>query len=606
MKYKQFQNSIIYGSSSTTITSSSSSFNNNNWLSKYKPPKVPNYFQSCILQPMNYPSPNSLHLDCDSKRTNSERKDDVNVNTYENINNNEKKVESNVRKEEEEEKHTTGTSSTKATTSSTTILKSNFRCNRQIEDLEHRKGSSHLFTSCIFENICLNRKGDWILFTEEDHPYIKPFIEHYFNIHQDKSKENHLPAWVYAHAHGHDFTAARIHVNITKPIRLTRTNTVTTASNGKEEGEGRVDQWSSSLFSNEFKLSKNFQWVSIPTFGFIRHSIANFGHLLLDNYVQIFSNMILYEYLNRDNFVLFLDDLGNDITGGHGRARMDEKIAERFSLEFGQVFSQYTPLQLGFNKFEGWWLGNAPTAKQFESEMREMLDNKAKGISIIPNGNDLVACFSSLVIGQPGSYFMNTEGREVILPLIKNYVLNHYLSSKSVKKQDENEIWIGVHHKPKGTKNRDAIANSKEIVEYLQKQGESFAPRKIKVFEILLESLTFKEQFEMFSLLDVFVSTQGSASYYSLFMKENSYLLYTPMCYHDSQECNDYNLRIHATSPNVKIISLVNHIEIVKCEGQLDKPFRKVKHARSYYGNCNEVLDPKGLHELIHKIITLG
>ena len=534
------------------------------------------------------------------------------------------------------------------------LFKSDFKCTRLRSDANFARDPEFLYSSCRFENVCLSRKGNWILYKNN-----------VFNRSELNGK-----IWLSTSAtKKREFNPGKIRVFLRSPPKqlILSEQQPETQENQEQNfmNKKKNEQIQESNSDQILRISKDFEWFSTPIFGFSRHSIGNAGHLILDNFLTLFNMMLDFEYVSTDMGLLFFDDIFNAVTGIHSRAGMDGNLAESNSLIWAKYFSQYVPLQLCYSNKDqdrGYSIGQAPCRQEHSKSFSSQLQLNEK--------DEIVACFSSLVMGTPDSYFFDMYRREAILQLFRNYLLNNIgllqpsrtesrqsLSSSlsSVLSRKGKVFTIAIHNKPINTKNKDAIVNVEEIVDYLnrhkkslldkvnhqltspQQQKQQDLYKSIEIVNLKLENMSFKEMFTFFQDLNIYVSTQGSASYMSLFMLHpEATLIYTPMCYHDRLQCSDYNIRFHEALSNVKTISLMNHLDMIECvnpsnikkqveETKLEDEIQDAKKDQSHknkqiivrglpvkpapvpralYGSCHERIDPAKLYDLISRIVS--
>ncbi|KAG2387903.1 hypothetical protein C9374_000753 [Naegleria lovaniensis] len=465
----------------------------------------------------------------------------------------------------------------------TSTFQSSYRCIRYRLDLE-RKHFAHLFTTCLFENICFNRKGEWILFSKSPH-----------------AKEKSEKVWVQTNSY-HALTGDihRVRIKVLDPPSAVLVRGV----NGTVPNLGN---------SNVMELSKNFKWIEKPTFGTSRHATSNIGHAILDNFALVFNSMINFDYVSPDSHLLFMDDMYPKIPGDTRTpelVKLHGDLATNSSLEWARRMTNLEPLQQGSNHVEGSFIKNAPC------EFHGMNPNDA-------HAHEMDTCFSSFIVGSTGSMYSFIEGRESVITLFRKYLLRQ-LNVKPQKKFSK-VFRIAIQNKPLHSINRDAIINVDKIVNYLrQNVTESemlelansvrgkHEPKyeRVEIVNLKLERMSFEEQVQFFGDLDVYISTQGAASYMSLFMtKPNAVMFYVPMCFRHTLTCSDLNLKIHETwATEVKIVSLIHYTHLLECvKGNSDEEpgFKVTARVHSEpYGDCHERIDPKGLyHELISKAL---
>ncbi|KAG2373393.1 hypothetical protein C9374_012132 [Naegleria lovaniensis] len=434
------------------------------------------------------------------------------------------------------------------------LLQSHHHCIIQRE--WNRERSNIPFTSCKFENICMNRRGEWIIYT---------------NSPKDHAMSG--KAWVHTGA----YHPISLYIRVEKPPTLIvkHNGQVLTKANTHKNASNAV-----------MVLSERFKWISTPTLVFTRHAMGNLGHAWLDNYLPLFNLMMIFEYVHRENHILFLD--------------FEQPHVDQVSF----IFSNKPALQKCVNE-NGTFIAEAPCF--FSTPRQEELDKI---------GNQIDTCFSSVLTGNTGSFFKHMERRDHILPAFRNYLLNRLKIPYSKFLERQKTLVIAIQNKPLHSNNKDSIINVDQIVTYLTQRKTQIlnevnhfngnAYENIEIVNFKLESMSLAEQIEFFTTLNVYVTTQGSASYMSLFMyNPNAVMIYVPFCLKETLMCSDVNIRVHETFSNVRIISLMNHLHLVQCvtENSVQAQGFPVKPLNftftDFKGDCHERVDPEGLQDLI-------
>ena len=466
------------------------------------------------------------------------------------------------------------------------LFKSNYRCMRHVQSntvIERGRNITTepnerpiLFTSCQFENLCLNRRGEWILFKD-----------------MKEREQVDGKVWVFAAPiDSKNFEPAKIRIHVKSPPLFI----------DEQKGHDNSDRY--------VKLATNFKWVSIPTFGYFRHAAGNIGHILMDNLMTLFNNMVNFEYVNMNNVLLFLDDVFNKETGLHSKGRMNANVGERTSMSMARFISKHAPLQMCYNNRRGYYIHNAPCRQEERDDTFQLTPTE---------GNEIETCFSSITMGSPESYYFDIHGREVIIPLFRNFMMRR-LNMMTRNKYDKEyftrkkTLTIAIHNKVSGH-HTDSIINQDKIAQYLRVRENEILSKvnaerqtsyeHVKVVNLVLEDLTFMEQLEFFSSLDVYITTQGSASYMAMFMlNPNSIMIYPPLCYADTLQCTDFNIRFHVTFTNVKTVSLMNRLDMIECvrdNRYSGKGFEvsKAPVVRYPFGTCPLRIDPVKMYEVV-------
>ncbi|KAG2374382.1 hypothetical protein C9374_010952 [Naegleria lovaniensis] len=489
------------------------------------------------------------------------------------------------------------------------LFSSHYNCIKQLPDHVNRTSLNNryslnwksLYTSCVLENVCLNRRGEWILYLHHEHE-------------REKFNEQILVLTSSLRLIMHESIKFKIHTKL-PPHK---------ASTPSHQYASEKDD------TSIFKMSKQFSWIQTPTFAFSRYATSNVGHLIMDNLFSVFNLMANFEYVNSNHFLLFLDDPFNKETGSLPRAGHSPERAEEVSLQWAKFFSSQKPLQLCFDRFtNSYYIHYAPCRQDnVEKSIKEQLPRE--------EGDEIQTCFSSLFIGSVESHYFDFYGRETIFPLFRNYLLNQVGLLEPKKYSHENHhavrrhtLKIAIQKKPISSKHKDSIINTFEIAQHFNEKKNEILTRlntiygndidsshrgvaakkfhSIEIIELKLEELNAMEQLHFFKELDVYITTQGSASYMSMFMlNPTSLLFFSPLCRSETFQCSDYNIRIHKTFSNVRTISLNDHLDMIECVKEnipngIGYKVQKVEPPGTvyYYGDCHLRLNVEKFYALV-------
>ena len=460
------------------------------------------------------------------------------------------------------------------------MFESKDNCIRNDVDMDSVKKTDVQFTTCRFENICLNRKGEWIIYT-------------------NKPLETNERPWVFTSSvYNEEFSPAKFKLKIAPPPKSVLY-------------KGSENLTPEKIHPTTITLAKNFKWVSTPTFGFFRHNAEEVGSLVMNNYLPMFNQMADYEFVNYDNNILFLDDVHNDGTGKFSRAQLDKaSMAEDLSIDFGSFVSSSLPLQVCDNDEKGSYVDFAP-CRQLRNAQSKPLDKE---------GEELDTCFSSLVVGSPDSYFLSPEKRHHLIPVFRDYVLNGmgYVPPRSYFEGRKKILIIGILNSSK----KESIVNADKLTDYLSGLAKDILQQvnshripddryeSIRILNLKLDDMTVVQQIRLFTVMDVFITNQGLDSYYSLFMyNPRALVIYAPMCFTATNQCTDYNLRVLHTFSNIKVVSLMEYLSLVECvkeptdsaKGSLVTAMKEVP--KNLTGDCHIRINASGLYLLIIKAV---
>ncbi|KAG2383275.1 hypothetical protein C9374_004612 [Naegleria lovaniensis] len=219
--------------------------------------------------------------------------------------------------------------------------------------------------------------------------------------------------------------------------------------------------------------------------------------------------------------------------------------------------------------------------------------------------------------GSTGSLYSFVEGRETLITLFKKYLFGQ-LGIKNP--HSHKTLIIAIQNKPTNTEHRDSIINVDKIVAYLKSRQQellefansqrSLKYESVEIINLRLERMSFIEQLNLFNVMDVYITSQGAASYMSMFLsKPNAIMVYVPMCFASTKTCSDSNLRVHETFSNVRVISLLQYTELLECViGNSDEdvgyPVLPDFAYSEDFGDCNERVKPEGLFKIVSDALS--
>ncbi|KAF0979638.1 hypothetical protein FDP41_001306 [Naegleria fowleri] len=468
-----------------------------------------------------------------------------------------------------------------------TILESDYQCTKYRIDLSRKTTE---FTSCRLENICINRKGEWLIFT-----------------HSKKAQELSGRSWVYTNSYYFGSENQMIRVRVLPPPAEVIVNSTTSLKlfNANNENEKHK-------LEGNITLSSTFKWISKPTFATSRHESGNIGHALLDNFILLFNLMFNFGYMNSDSHILFMDNLFERLVHNDpvvlSQQLLKGERATNMSLAWAGILSSNPPLQKCANPQIGTYIGMAPC----------LINNEVDPVMIQKHGHEIDTCFSSLMAGSTGSLYTVLEGREMLISLFKKYLFGKL----GIKNPNSHKtLTIAVQNKPTNTEHRDSIINVDKIVTYLKSRQDELLElvnsqrtqkyENVDIINLRLEQMSFLDQLQLFNVMDVYITSQGAASYMSIFLsKPNAIMVYVPMCFVATKTCSDSNLRIHETFSNVRVISLLQYTELLECvvgntdEGEVGYPVLPDFSYTEDFGDCNERVNPEGLFHIVGEALS--
>ncbi|KAF0983622.1 hypothetical protein FDP41_010687 [Naegleria fowleri] len=461
------------------------------------------------------------------------------------------------------------------------VMFGNFQCNRYTRQT--------LFTSCQIENVCINTRGQFLLFMSRDRLFGKKQLI--------LDELNRRP-WIYTQGrfesnrglHFMRIIDAELILEF-DPQRDSITSTTTTKKDDISDKDDQKNEkvvsaftipgssWSErplhSISGDPVELDKNFKYYSEPVYVLKRYAAGNMGHFLFDNIAMIVTLMMNFNPLasTRDldkllgNHILYLDDVYEQVAHNWiGAYRYNESLADEFSLKLPQLFSKNPPLQL---------------CRQQDSTRIDLLPcrNTPRGTNF-PRNNVLQACFANFRIGLTYGLFRAFPSREMIfvqyrqlvyyhlgiypLPSEENdsHVMAPYLKKKPLK--------IVIHKKPLSSGHGKIIWNVDELLnairDKLQKDPylslyHSKQSIQVESLELDLFTMNVTEQVKFFSQVDVYISDQGSAAYYAVYMRKDTSVLIAPECYSDRGCHTGESFQILRALPNTFV---VDYLELLR------------------------------------------
>ncbi|KAL9656971.1 hypothetical protein ABK040_007060 [Willaertia magna] len=208
--------------------------------------------------------------------------------------------------------------------------------------------------------------------------------------------------------------------------------------------------------------------------------------------------------------------------------------------------------------------------------------------------NEIDICFKTLLLGNGDRSYVpfkeNARFRE--LPILNFRKLIFKNLNILQKEKTKNKLIIAIHNKPlQSTKHGNAIYNINEIITRLQidlqkKLKKLNIKKEIIVIGVTLEKLNLLQQIEFFTEVDIYLSTVGSGSLYSIFMPNKSFLLYAP-------ECKRFGIlkhEFHCFHEVIHVVTAMPHLNVIDVKYTV-KDCISVGLSENKNENCNLVLD---------------
>nr|CAG4719382.1 unnamed protein product [Naegleria fowleri] len=526
-----------------------------------------------------------------------------------------------------------------------------YQCNRyslipklhlvpNLNDKSYYTPPDTLMASCKFENLCLTQSGEFVLFQSNDR------ILHRVDINELNSSK----PWVFVQGSTIDSNRGNFHIrNVNGDLVLIdrsqkrHTKAFVRTIHKKENSCNSDDDWNDpvclSQVEEEIKyvpieLSPNFTYYEKPVYALQRYAAGNVGHLFSESFAMIMGLMMNFkpseiETLN-DHYILFLDDL-YDLKGENWRGayQYDSRQAERVSLLTMSLLSNQSVLQLC--RRDGIWrIENAPCRILKESE-KDPISHQEEISSMT-----LDSCFSNIYMGYTVSnLILFPYGKEALFMKIRELVYRNLrifpydqefntMNSHQKKKRQfrnyllEKDITVVIHKKDVKARHGQALVNADQLKDYLQKElpkhpsvqqlihssriysKNNKQQRKLRIETIDLSSFpNIVDQIHYFSNVDVYITDQGSAAYYSIFFREDTTVFVSPQCKRLKREIQCYTSHgwmVLSSLPNVQMLDIME-----LNNGQAQCKFQPAPHL---YENCNFKLPLKLMfHQVVKALL---
>ncbi|KAL9657482.1 hypothetical protein ABK040_016748 [Willaertia magna] len=454
------------------------------------------------------------------------------------------------------------------------IKKGFFKCNTYtpyFREVSHLYTTHTPFATCYIENICLDKKGRWILYKEKN----SFFNEFFFN------QLNNKP-WVYTQGRV-ESSRGDFPIEIRDGVLFHNksTNEVFVMNEKREIIE-------------KLNISSTFNFIKTPTFSLLRYAAGNVGHIFTENMNQIISQMMNFNEITTNNYILFLEDIFDQSKPDAWIAnyRMDLALTDKYSNEWFQLISDH-PIQQLCHDEHGYKISNSPCRNKPISNDKLI-------------ENELAVCFDRFFVGRSISNLLFPWGRELMNPSFRELIWHKFNFSKKEKLFEKENVVVAFHDKPLSYGLGMVIWNIKEIhkklIENLPKEDfmqELFTKynKKLIIKNIELEKLSAHEQVIEFYNTDVYIVDHGSASYMSMVMCDESLVLVAPYCkFINNQKSCELNVgRVTSTFGNVQVTPyfhlVENPITSIDCN---PRPL----HSKWY--NCDPILNV----DVVYKAVT--
>ncbi|KAL9645273.1 hypothetical protein ABK040_002473 [Willaertia magna] len=427
-----------------------------------------------------------------------------------------------------------------------------FQCNKYRNEEVHGR----YFAMCRFENICLNKKGQFVLTKEKD----SFFNDEWFDTFNGK-------AWLYAQG---NFKTNRGFV----PIHL-------------KDGILEYEYNTNNLFLNrkggksKVETSKDFKYVQGSSFALYRFAAGNAGHILSENMAMTIAQMLSFDDVTLDNNIIFLEDT-------HDTSKPDWVLAsygylptvDKFSIEWFSLISN-NPVQQLCHDENGYKVVNAP----------------CRNVASAVESDEFIVCYERLYMGHSVSNLEEPYGREVMNPTFRNLIYDK-LKLPHQRDLKKKKFTVVIQRKKLSSPHGMIISNVDEIAEYLRENVPNDpifkqSGKELEILPIQLEDFTTVEQIKLLHDLDVYLTTHGSGAYLSYVISDKSLVIQSPHCSVNNGTKFCYQNEATSTYANVQ---LMNYLYLLPPGVEADCTPRPLKHNPN---NCDPILD----HKLMYRAV---
>ncbi|KAL9650425.1 hypothetical protein ABK040_004650 [Willaertia magna] len=429
--------------------------------------------------------------------------------------------------------------------------------------------------SFLLENVCLNYRGELVFLTN---------LENYQNFLKEKFENKIISCLQSWRASNRGYMKLKFKI------------VDVTTSNPKDIDFSEVN------------------FIQKPVVLALRYATGNFGHMLVDNLVSIFELITKYNFNANDIGILFMDEIfyrdihgnrpyhenfddtceGDDIKKGHfllvnkktkGNYFCQEEYAAygykketsvKYSLNLAKMITKNEILQLCSYKVKEkndilYRVERAPCFADDYIARNSEKDLNVENIQLVTDMNQqaekIHTCFSKLMFGTgdramvPDRPF--SRNRELAITLLRKQIYyNLGIKENDKNKNSKRQVKIGIHQKAITERHGGTIYNLQNLTDYLTENLKTqFESANLEIIPIVLENYKIVEQVELFSKLDIYISTSGSGAMYSLFMPMGSLVIYSPTCQYTDQTnyaCNPPLMHILNTFSHVTVVDATN------------------------------------------------
>ncbi|KAL9648396.1 hypothetical protein ABK040_010558 [Willaertia magna] len=491
-------------------------------------------------------------------------------------------------------------------------------------------------SSWMLENVCMNYLGELLYFEEKENTKLSPILQKFlYDTFDEKKYVGTIQAW--KRGIRGSVSVKTVHQSIPKQtIAL----------------DGRVVPTT---------------WIEKPVLATVRYAAGNIGHFLADNLAPNYELIAKFGIDPKEVVVFFMDEVfyrpcSPDASDTYGWSHnlcpeymssffFNKTQAVMNSLQWTHLMTRQPVLQrctykvyerqstFGTELFEPketnhmiFRVESAPcplddkftttTTTNAGTGVAGSTMNRKKRSSTVELGSDELyklrdsnaICFKKLIFGVGDRALIpnrtNTRFRELALLGLRKVLLDNLGLPKKKKRGDK--IIVAIQDKSKEIQPSNTLFAVDEIANYIRVriQRDSLLRDKLKlgvpieVVTVKIEKMNLIEQVEFFSQVDVYITTIGSGSFYSLFMPEGSFLLYAPECTrHPSApeqefQCKHPIMYVHTSMSHMSVVDITSTVKGCKYKEEINGVVKEGEP-------CAIVFDISAIYrEVLHAVIS--
>ncbi|KAG2370763.1 hypothetical protein C9374_014257 [Naegleria lovaniensis] len=483
-------------------------------------------------------------------------------------------------------------------------LNGNYRCNYKFEGQAH-----YTYYSCHFDDLCLATRGEFVLF----HPKNRLFRGN------ESEYFKHFNEQIWTYSQGRletqrgDFRVRILDQELT--LKLDHPTKAPIAVSKNDQDNENVNQEETTT-RKIVTLDSNFRYFPKPVYALKRYASGNMGHFIFDNIAMVIAQQMEFEFTFAptyddfkkllDNHILYLDDLfDHSLHNWIGTYHYDEKQSDDITLEVSRYVTSNPILQL------------CKTKDKYSLE--KLPCRNAEDVPLVsepsPQHVTLAACFSQFRVGAE-PVFKSFPGREFVFSFYRQLTF-HQLgiyplpseeddSTKMIPYLNKKPIKVVIHKKPiHKSSHGKVIYNVDEIYQALKTRIPSdpylklyHSHQRIEIQVLEFAHLPLSQQVQYFSDIDVYIADQGSASYYSVYLRKDTTAIVGPSCWmKENLDTGCWVGEGFMTIEGISHANIVSYLEIDHKNSCKPRPTEKDKEG------CDPIFDPDLIVETVSAML---